>query len=545
MTAGILSLLLALLPQSGAPPSADRGEIRGRVVDRETGRPLPGAVVHLANRDRHVGLTAKADDAGVFRFVDLPPGHYDGFADDGPFRGTHDMQFFGSPAPGRTIELGKDEIREIQVALPRAYAIDVRVLDSDGDPLSEVRVTVRRADGAGTFASAPGLRSTDDRGLLRVFGLAAGRYRVCAEAEALGQSASSGSVRRDRLLRTCYPSAANDEQADVITVDRADVGELEIRMRRGRTYTVAGRIVDASGAPAAGVSAQFSQFERNSSSGSGVIVDADGRFRIANVHPGGYAIEVSLGGRDRPEQRRPFEAGFLPVQVSDADVEDLLVTMKKGVDVSGRVVLDDASQPFPVAGGSGFMIAARLTDDRLPGTGSTRHAIMRTDQTFTLSGVFGRRALRFDNVPRGWYVKSVRYGERDVIDEPIEVKDGGEGVPLEVVLSNRGAVVSGRAVDDRGQPARAMVVAFRIGDGNAATLAATATTAATGAFRFGPLRGGSYRIVALPPATTWVESAEWERIARLAALGDRLTLGEMDDRTIELTIVPERKDRLP
>ena len=74
-------------------------------------------------------------------------------------------------------------------------------------------------------------------------------------------------------------------------------------------------------------------------------------------------------------------------------------------------------------------------------------------------------------------------------------------------------------------------------------MAATADAAATGAFRFGPLRGGSYRIVALPPATTWVESVEWERIARLAALGDRLTLGEMDDRTIELTIVPERKDR--
>lgn len=543
MTAGILSLLLALLLQSGAPPSADRGEIRGRVVDRETGRPLPGAVVHLANRDRNISLTATADDAGVFRFVELPPGHYDGFADDGPFRGTHVMQFFGSSAPGRTIELGKDEIREIQVALPRAYAIDVRVLDSDGDPLSEVRVTVRRADGAGTPASAPGLRSTDDRGLLRVFGLAAGRYTVCAEAEALGQSASPGSVRRDRLLRTCYPSAANDAQAEVITVDRADVGELEIRMRRGRTYTVAGRIVDASGAPAAGAAAQFSQFERNSSSGSGVIVDADGRFRIAHVHPGSYAIGASVGGPDRPEQRRPFEAGFLPVQVGDADVEDLLVTMKKCVDVSGRVLLDDASLPFPAADGSGFMIAARLADDRLPGDGSSSHAIMRTDHTFTLSRVFGRRALRFDNVPRGWYVRSVRYGERDVIDEPIEAKDGGEGVPLEVVLSNRGAVVSGRAVDDRGQPARAMVVVCRIGDGNAATLAATVTVAATGAFRFGPLRGGSYRIVALPPATTWVESVEWERIARLAALGDRLTLGEMDDRTIELTIVPERKDR--
>jgi hypothetical protein len=49
MTAGILSLLLALLLQSGAPPAADRGEIRGRVVDSRN-RP-PAARSRRASRE--------------------------------------------------------------------------------------------------------------------------------------------------------------------------------------------------------------------------------------------------------------------------------------------------------------------------------------------------------------------------------------------------------------------------------------------------------------------------------------------------------------
>jgi len=546
MTGRALSLVLALLLQAGGPPAVEpSGEIRGRVLDADTGRALPGALVHLADRDRNLSLAARTDDGGVFRFTGLRPGRYNGFVDEGPFRGSYLFQALAASAPGQTITLGRNETREFQIALRRAYAIGVRIVDADGDPLSDVRVSVREADG-GTVSAVAAMsswrRTTDDRGWLRVFGLSPGRYTVCAEAEALGQPSAQGSVRRDRLLRTCYPASSDDEHAEIVTIDRADVGDLEIRMRRGRTFTVAGRLLDASGAPATAARASFTQYQRNGSSSIGLTLDADGRFRIANVHPGAYAVEASIGGPDRPEQRRPVEIAFLPVHVEDADVEDLLVLMKKGVEVQGRVSLEDPSLPFPAILGSGFMIGARLADDRLAGEGSTRRTIMRADHSFTLDGVFGRRALEFSNVPRGWYVKSIRYGGRDVIDEPVEFKDPGAS-PLEIVLSHRGAVIRGRAVDEVGRPSRAMILVFRAGDKDAVTLVATATAAATGAFRVGPMRGGNYRIVAVPPATVGPESADRERTARLAALGEPLTLGEMDDWSVELTVIRERTDR--
>lgn len=67
--------------------------------------------------------------------------------------------------------------------------------------------------------------------------------------------------------------------------------------------------------------------------------------------------------------------------------------------------------------------------------------------------VYGRRTLELVNVPRGWYVKSIRYAGNEIIDGPTTFKDSEEPA-IEVLLSNRGAVVTGRVTDDRGNPVR-------------------------------------------------------------------------------------------
>ena len=65
------------------------------------------------------------------------------------------------------------------------------------------------------------------------------------------------------------------------------------------------------------------------------------------MRPGAYAIEASIGGPDRPEDRRAREAAFIPIRVADSDAEDLVVTLSKGVDVPGRIVLEDPTQQLP------------------------------------------------------------------------------------------------------------------------------------------------------------------------------------------------------
>src|SRR4029077_11510678 len=145
--------------------SEDTAQIRGRVTDRDTGRPLPGARVVHAERTLNLNRTATTDDAGVFRFTRLPPGKYDGIVTAGSYRSSHAMQELGASRP-RSIDLAKGPGREINVALSRTPAIPVRVVDEFGDPLSDLTLSIYRAPAMDTAAISI-YQQTDDRGRMR------------------------------------------------------------------------------------------------------------------------------------------------------------------------------------------------------------------------------------------------------------------------------------------------------------------------------------------------------------------------------------------
>jgi hypothetical protein len=533
-------LALSAMQGVGAPAAQAKGEIRGRVTDKESGLPIARVTVRISGPDGKGSMTTITTDAGLFRFAGLAAGRYSGRIEPGHFRATHLPQSI-SGAAGRAdaLTLAKDEIRDVNVALARAHAITVRVVDSWGEPLSGLSVGAH-PDGRRGFFHLSFQHTTDDHGRLRLFGLSPGRYILCAEPNPLGGSQGTNAPpgRGERLLRTCYPSAADDEQAEAVRIDRSDLGEVEIRMRRGRTFTIAGRIVDASGAPATNARAGLNRYVTNGNSGSGLAVDAEGRFRVSDVAPGAYAINASVGGPDRPEQRRPFEAGFVPIKV-ESDIDDIVVAMKGGVDVRGRFILEDPAMTLPQPPGSGLYISARLAEDRLPGSGSTIPTNARADRTFSLDRMFGRRFLEVQNVPRGWYVKSIRYADREIIDEFTEFKGGRDAPAVEIVLSNRGAVVTGRAVDESGKPVpRAQVLLLRIGkEGFPLLLSASTVASAVGAFKLDPARAGDYALVALPADAPYPQSGEWDRLSRFAGLGERVTLGELDERLVDLRVL--------
>jgi 5-hydroxyisourate hydrolase-like protein (transthyretin family) len=512
------------------------------VMDKDNGRPVARAVVRLARRDEPQKIATFAsvtDEDGVFHFAGLAPGHYDGFV--AAPRHFITALTAGSPAV-RDLVVSKGETLEVMAALPREYAISVRTVDAFGDPLAGLAVRVGSVDGRNTVALSL-QRLTDDQGRLRVFGLAPGTYIVCAEPMAFGSSSNTGvQTRRDRLLPTCYPSASDVAQAEPVTIAHGDVDDVEIRMRRGRTATIAGTIVDASGAPATGVMAALSRHGENASGSITFPVDVAGHFHLSNVHPGRYVITVNRGGPDMPEQRRARESAFLELEVQSEDLEDLVVAMHRTVNVPGRVILEGGSALPPVtAGYPPVRILVRLADEGPPGSASTMDATVMQDGTFTLAGVFGRRLIDVVNVPSRLYVKSIRYGTKDVLDAAVEFKDGSDQ-PLEIVLSNRGATVTGTVVDDRGAPARAQVLLFRAPTESASPPQLAGTVwSVTGNFTLGPVREGDYLIVALPEGTAIPQPGQWDLLTRLVSLGERITLTDMDQRTMQLHVTsPER-----
>lgn len=531
MIAVLLAFVAVFVVSGGQEPARtpeSRAEIRGRVVDKETGRPLAGAIVSLS-RQGGPQKTSVTDDAGRFRFAALEPGLYSGYVTPGRFRATHVPQPLAAES-GDSIELAKDEIRQVDVRLLRAYALPVRVLDAAGAPLSDIRLKAFSADSR-RLASMSLQQMTDDQGRIRLFGLEAGRYLVCAE------SWLTGGATKDKLLRTCYPSAEDESAARPVTVDRHDLSEIEIRMRAGRTYSVSALVLDSTGAVARTARVSLNEYDGTSSSGIGMLRQDDGRFRSTKVAPGTYAIEASLGGEDQPEERRPVERAFAPIVV-DADT-DLTVMLRRTIDVPGRVVLEDPAVTLPPSEAL-LGVWARLADNPLPQLGPTRSGYVTPDRSFVIEDVFGRRALSVENLPRGWYTKSIRYNGADVTGETIDfdrVRDPGN---VEVVLSNRGAVLMGRVIDDSGHPvpkANVMIVPVR----QRVTISMpNTTTSVDGSFRFGPTRAGEYVLLALPSNGRPAAFEDRERLARLIALGERITVGEIDERTLDLHVIKER-----
>jgi len=543
MTA-LLLLWVALVQAAGRAPTSDvspaTAVIRGRVTDKDSGAPIVRARVDLSRRGAQDQRSTRTDDDGRYEFTGLPAGEYSGFVTSGEHRATHLM----APLTARrdVIALKEREVRgEVSVALARSLAMTVRVVDEWGEPLAGVGVRVRSADD-GTENWQSLMRTTDDRGLLRVYQLAPGRYLVCADRSPMMEVSRTDSPRRERFLRTCYPSAASETEAELVRLEKEDLDGMVIQMRLGRTFTISGSVVSANGAVPQNPRVSLEKFEPNGASGTPVTVDAGGHFSASNVQPGDYAITASIGGPERPEQRQDLEVGFQPIVVQSTDIEGIVVTMSKTVEVAGRFVAEDGRLPPPLPGHTGFRVSARLAGDQLNGQGSSRSAMTDGDHTFRLTRMFGKQMLDVANVPRGWYMKSIRYAGKEIIDTATEFKAGTDPSALEIVLSNRGATIAGRVVDERGDAVRgARIVVVPENPQRWGLFLDYVTSSPSGAFRLGPQRPGDYLVVAVGPSGALPQPRDRARFAQLIAAGERVTLGENEERALDLTVV--RNDR--
>jgi protocatechuate 3,4-dioxygenase beta subunit len=563
-------------PRDNAPVvAAGTGIIRGRVTDRETGQPLERVLVTLMStvwREQMssammIAQTGIADDSGMrhnqprwtttsadgrFEFKQIPPGAYRVSFDASMTRGTHLDQSFGESAPrdplkpGRRvppIELQNGETREnVDAALWRAFAVEGRVVDDAGEPVANADVNISQWDGPSTM-SIGRPRITDDRGMFRLFGLRPGQYRVCAAAD---QDFGPSEEPRDKLIRSCYPSAVNEGDAQPVVLSSGEVGPIEIRLQRTRTFRITGIAIDSSGTPIpnANVTLVTVTPTGGSSSSSGIQVKPDGQFIASGVTPGQYAIQVSI--RDwhftNPEDTREQEMGYVPVRVDATNIDGVVVATSKAVKVAGRIVFEGgiAEQRLP-------KLSIMTRPDELTGGGRIMFgrpspATVRDDMSFELDGLFGPQLLMVMGAPRGWIVKSVRYRGDDVTDRAVEFSSSSDPRLLEVSLTDQGAIVTGRVLGDDDKASS---------DASVVLLPADASrwrpfpgmpaipTKSDGTFTIGPVRAGEYIVAAVAgmSMTKLLDpSARAEVAERIAKAGERIILVENEKQSIDLRI---------
>lgn len=148
-------------------------KILGRVLDAG-GSPLDGYEVKAINSDEgRPPVSARTNDLGEFRLVDLPMGRY--FLQVSPLSGDLDP-YTTDPIDMRNVVQNEG----VDIRLPSAAstavarggaAVSGRVVDRDGDPLRSANVVLSREH----FALAG---VTDDRGKFRFAHLAPGNYSL-------------------------------------------------------------------------------------------------------------------------------------------------------------------------------------------------------------------------------------------------------------------------------------------------------------------------------------------------------------------------------
>jgi protocatechuate 3,4-dioxygenase beta subunit len=537
------------------PTPVGTGVIRGRVVADDTGEPVRGVRVMLMKgsqpfgpeRDAHPQMTepniARTNEEGRYGFTRLPPGTYRVMAvpEMSNPRYLSPIQFGAAMPFGKPIELADGQkVQAPDIRLPRGGVLAGRVLDELGEPLAYVRVNSLRRIGGGEPRQVGGsMNGTDDLGRFRLFGLAAGEYYLVAEPQNFAPPTETV-----RHLSTYYPSALTLAEATPIRLKAGEeIGDLEIRLASGRTFTVSGSIITSKGEPFSVRHGQASFNERTAGggmSGRGVELKEDGTFVVRGVKPGTYSIEVQPQMRF-PNDDVPLEAEFAstPVTVSDGDVEGVTIVTQVGASVTGEVIFDtppaESSYPLHVMA----MPASGRTMMFPPG-----RAQVAPDGTFKLSGLFRPVFIRVFPPP-GHHLASVALDGQDITDTPIDFKPGKTGKLL-ISLSSRLSALSGQVRAAQGKPAAASVFAFgedrSLWSPHATTTKSVSADEEKGAYRITGLRPGRYLVVAVPlgsrPPMMFDEGAEaWEALARHASV---VTVGVQEQATLDLTLVSER-----
>jgi hypothetical protein len=518
--------------------------IRGS-VSSDTGAPVRRAQVR-ANVAGMPGARVTTTDAeGRFELRDLPAGKWTLSASKPGFV----TQRFGQRRPYETvspIELGDGQKMDgANFSLLRGGVINGRVQDDLGDPVANVRVNVQRRqmiDGTRRLVPVGVNDETDDTGAFRLYGLAPGEYYVSAvnRTNPLEQSGDSSG-----FAPTYYPGTGNVNDAQRVTVGAGEEVSIGFSLLPVRLVRISGTVVSQSGEVGGGMvqlasagdggDGQFGQL------GGGI--QADGSFTIANVAPGSYVLNARSGvgnGRGGRGAARAtgaaneVEIGSLPIVVADADVTGITLALTRGASIAGTVVTEGTS-PITL---SNLRVTARPMRGA-PGQNFAASGVSATG-SFQLSTLSGTIALRVDNVPAQWVVKSIVVGPADVTDGGFDMRGTEQITNARVVLTDRVSEVNG-TVTQRNQPAKGSSVIVFAEDPALWTFPTryvrTVRTDAEGHFTLRGLPPGTAYLAA---AVDYLEEGEWqdaEFLERLRDQGSRVSLREGETKTLGLQLL--------
>jgi hypothetical protein len=546
----LIPLALAPAAASGQPsqPPRDRpaqqqtetapatGRISGRVIDASTGLPMKRAQVTL-NGAQGRGRVFLTDDLGSFDFTDLAAGRFTLRA----AKAGYITLSYGQRRPfqpGTPLQLADgQQLKGVDVHLPRGSVIAGRVFNPDGEPMpgSVIRL-LRYQFVQGIRQLVPtGTAQTDDRGQYRVWGLNPGDYYVSAVPVgggrggggllSLAAAAAPGLVGgflageggrgpaeasdeiQEAYAPTYYPGVPSAREARAVSVGlAAEVLDVDFNILLVPVSRIAGRVVDAQGAPAGGATVSLTLADTigpGENRRFGSRTSQDGTFRIENIPPGQYVVSARV------------ESGGIPAYAAQSfdtgggETADLTLVATPGAVLTGSVVLEGSSSASPP---DLTQFRLGLLPNGAPTFGPRRPPNERVEAqgTFTIDGVPpGSYVLRAQDAPQGWRLKSVVVEGREVGDVGFDVRGNAKVGSIRVVFTDRVSELSGTVTNQERVPVTEYtVLAFSTDEAMWRPLSrhiATARPDQNGRFQLRGLPEGDYFLTIISPE----QPGEW------------------------------------
>ena len=500
----LLSLAASLCAQSTTKQAVKvpRGSVSGRVTIKGNG--VAGVAVGLRKGEFMMPgdafLKATTDQDGFYRIGNLAPGSYSVT----PSAPAYVMAV--REPPSKTVLIGEDEnVEGINFALVRGGVITGRVTDADERPVIGQEVNVYTVDMVEKrFQNQPIFpersAQTDDRGIYRVFGLRAGRYKVAA-------GRSDDTFNYDYGPRTVYrqvfhPNTDEQAKATVIEVSEgSEANNVDIALGRAmQSFSASGVTVDEKGMPVPNMRLGVQRIvgQRSEYVNAATASNSRGEFVIEGLIPGKYGIYVQpnqLAGELRAEP--------LNFDITDRDIGGLTVRLSKGASLTGFVVLENEDKT----------IFAKLAELQLrafatitSGGGNYASAAMSPigpDGSFRLAGLPGGPIhLMLGGMnplqSKGFIIARV---ERDgvVTQSPrFEMKEGEQLTGVRVVVAYGSATIRGMVKLENGSlPEGARIIIRLAKPGETLPNFRPTTADARGYFLMDELQAGTYELSAM------------------------------------------------
>ena len=362
---------------------------------------------------------------------------------------------------------------------------------------------------------------TNDVGEYRIYDLSPGRYYL----KAAPQQMMGGRSDTDQSFASAYypgpPDAAAAAPVDIGAGQQ--LRGMDLTLRPLRVANIRGHIANPGSNPMVGL-ISF-QDGGGSTSTNTSVENPDGKFELRGVTPGPYVLTAqgTIGGQ--------HYSAHVPIQVGTADMEGFELHLLPPVEITGQIRIegktsDKLSQMDVVLEGEG-----RSVESAAGGT--------KEDGAFTLEGLEPGVYQISVNAPEDLYLKSVRWGERDVMQSGLDLTQGGAGGGLIVVMSANRGQVEGVVEDDQSTPAVAAVVALvpSVPSGAPASksLFKVAKTNPEGHFRMQAIAPGSYKLFAWEDADPSQVMYDPDFLKPFDAQGESVEIAEGSRKSVQLT----------